>query len=80
MNNPSLNTLAMGESAYVQGVEAETAMSRRLMDLGLICGTRVTCVLRNRTGDLAAYSIRGAVIALRKEDARGVLLHSVQFQ
>jgi len=70
----------MGESAYVQGVEAESAMSRRLMDLGLIRGTRVTCVLRNRTGDLAAYSIRGAVIALRAEDARGVLLHSTQLQ
>ena len=35
------------------------------MDLGLVRGTRVTCVTRSPAGDPGAYLIRGALIALR---------------
>ena len=44
----------------------------RLLDLGLIRGTRVTCIARSPWGDPAAYLVRGAVIALRDQDARDV--------
>ena len=64
-----LNALADGQSAFVTRVEAEPAMRRRLLDLGLIPGTRVTCQGRSPAGDPAAYLIRGAVIALRSTDA-----------
>ena len=49
-------------------------MDRRLTDLGLVRGTRVTCVLRSPAGDPRAYLIRGALIALRRADADGVWL------
>ncbi len=74
MNECSLNTLRVGQSAYVTGVEAEPSMRRRLLDIGLIPGTRVTCTAQSPAGDPAAYLIRGAVIALRGADARGVRL------
>ena len=44
-------------------------MRRRVQDLGLVPGTRVTCVRRALSGDPIAYRIRGAVVALRKCDA-----------
>jgi ferrous iron transport protein A len=47
-------------------------MRGRLFDLGLAPGTRVVCAHRNHSGDLTAYVIRGAVIALRREDAESV--------
>lgn len=72
--NPSLNTLRVGESALVSHIEAEPAMRRRLLDIGLIPGTRVTCTAVSPAGDPAAYLIRGAVIALRGRDAGGVYL------
>lgn len=68
----TLASLEVGQSAYVEQVTGEGAMCRRLMDLGLIPGTRVTCVARAPRGGPAAYLIRGAVIALRGRDARGV--------
>ena len=37
--NPSLNTLRVGESALVSHIEAEPAMRRRLLELGLVPGT-----------------------------------------
>ena len=42
---------------------------RRLQDLGLIPGTPVSCLARSPLGDPCAYQIRGAVVALRREDA-----------
>ena len=54
--------------------EAESAMRRRLFDLGLVPGTAVTCTAVSPAGDPAAYLIRGAVIAIRGRDAAGVRL------
>lgn len=74
MNTLSLDTLPVGQSAYVAEVRADPAMRRRLLDIGLIQGTRVTCMAKSPAGDPRAYLIRGAVIALRGRDARGVRL------
>lgn len=68
----SLVTLRVGQSARVEEIEADPAMRRRLLDLGLIRGTQVTCMARSPAGDPAAYLIRGAVIALRGRDALGI--------
>ena len=69
-----LSALAEGESAYVTEISAGPAMDRRLADLGLVRGTRVTCMLRSPAGDPRAYLIRGALIALRRADADGIWL------
>ena len=55
-------------------VSAPPAMERRLTDLGLVRGTRVTCMARSPAGDPCAYLIRGALIALRRADAAGIQL------
>ena len=68
----SLDTLRVGQSARVSQIEAEPAMRRRLLELGLVPGTRVTCTAVSPAGDPAAYAVRGAVIALRRRDAAGV--------
>lgn len=66
--------LDVGQSGYVTQLSARPAMERRLMDLGLVRGTRVTCMVKSPTGDLRAYLIRGALIALRRADAAGIQL------
>ena len=77
MSEYSLSALRVGQSAYVAEIQADEAMRRRLLDLGLIRGTRVTCTAKRPAGDPAAYLIRGAVIALRGRDARGVRLEGL---
>ena len=67
--NFPLSELADGEQARVSALHLCGDMRRRVQDLGLINGTRVTCVRRALSGDPIAYRIRGAVIALRKGDA-----------
>jgi DtxR family transcriptional regulator, Mn-dependent transcriptional regulator len=48
------------------------AERRRMLDLGLIPGTEVSPEIRSPGGDPTGYSIRGAVIALRREQADSV--------
>lgn len=74
MGTYTLCSLREGDWGQVIRIEAEDGMRRRLMDIGLVEGTRVTCIQRAPSGDPVAYGIRGAVIALRRADAAGVLL------
>ena len=61
-----------GELAAVSRIMGEGPIRRRLCDVGLIEGTVVHCIGKSPAGDPAAYLIRGAVIAIRKKDARNV--------
>ncbi len=75
MNNIySLTDLAVGQRAKVGSLTSEGSIRRRLQDIGLIEGTIVECVLKSPCGDPAAYLIRGAVIALRSEDTKNILV------
>ena len=66
-----LSSLQLGESRSVIGISPTCPglQRRRLLDLGLVPGTEVTAVMTSPTGDPTGYRIRGAVIALRREQA-----------
>ena len=68
----TLSDIKLGESAKVTSLKNRGSMRRRLQDIGLIEGTKVKCVLKSPCGDPSAYQIRGAVIALRNDDASNI--------
>ncbi len=68
----ALCDMPTGKSARVVGVPGDGAMNRRLLDVGFTPGAAVTCLFQAPGGDPRAYLVRGAVIALRREDARAV--------
>lgn len=70
----SLADLKEGQTARVQDLSSTGSMRRRLRDIGLIEGTHVKCLQKSPAGDPVAYLIRGAVIALRSEDSKKVLI------
>lgn len=70
----NLSRLLPGQSAAVTGLNATGPMRRRLQDIGLVQGTMVKCLGASPLGDPYAYLIRGAVIALRHQDASSVLV------
>jgi len=47
-----------------------------MLDLGLIIDTVVEAILKSPAGDPVAYSIRGAVIALRSEEANKIIVEA----
>lgn len=70
----SLPELLPGQRARVCALLNEGSIRRRLLDIGLIENTVVECLGRSPFGDPTAYLIRGAVIAIRAEDGRKILL------
>ncbi len=70
----TLDALPQGGSAIVTRLLTHGSMRRRLLDIGLTAGTRVECVGRSPSGDPSAYLIRGAVIAIRSDDCRDVII------
>lgn len=69
MSVVSLDKLNVGQRGIVRGMRFSGADRRRMQDIGLINGTYVECLCKAASGDPAAYLIRGAVIAMRREDA-----------
>lgn len=67
----SLATLKVGEKAEVIGISKSCRglQRRRLMDLGIVPGTIVSAETASWSGDPVAYNVRGATIALRKNQA-----------
>lgn len=70
----SLADLQPGERGTVQELVLEGGQRRRLLDIGLVQNTLVQCLGRSPAGDPSAYLIRGAVIALRAQDCRQIIL------
>lgn len=66
-----LASLEPGETATVVGLSRASrgAERRRFMDLGIVKGTTITAEMNSPGGDPTAYQIRGALIALRREQA-----------
>lgn len=75
----TLAALRQGESAEVVRIAAacQGAHRRRLLDLGVVPGTVITARLRSASGDPVGYEIRGALIALRREQAERILVRRV---
>ena len=65
-----------GTYARVVRLDTQGYLRRRFMDIGLVEGTPVECLRKSPAGDPKAYLIRGAVIAIRKEDASSVLVEA----
>lgn len=65
----TLNNLPLNSYAQIENIHCSSNTKRRLLDLGLINGTKIKPILKNPMGDPIAYEIRGSTIALRKEDS-----------
>jgi ferrous iron transport protein A len=68
----SLDKLPVGRCGIVQRLHTVGNIRRRLLDIGLIENTVVECIGKSPAGDPLAFLIRGAVIAIRREDCRTV--------
>jgi DtxR family Mn-dependent transcriptional regulator len=66
-----LSALDIGDRAKVIAISPSLRPRerRRMLDLGLVPGTEVTAEIRSPSGDPTGYRIRGAVIALRSDQA-----------
>jgi len=75
-----LSTLPIGVQAEIVGMSSlcRGLERNRLLDLGVVPGTVTTAELMNPSGSPVGYRIRGACIALRKEQADRIRIRKVR--
>lgn len=65
----TLYELPLNKIGIVDNLNCNGNIRRRLLDLGLVKGTKIIPVLKSPSGDPTAFEIRKTLIALRKEDS-----------
>jgi DtxR family Mn-dependent transcriptional regulator len=76
-NLARLSDLPVGGEAVVHALAPSCIgpERRRLLDLGVVPGTRIRCEFPSPFGSPRSYNIRGALIALRDHQADRILIH-----
>ena len=77
-DQPTLVALDMGETAEVTGLSpaCQGIQRRRLLDLGIVPGTLISAELSAMGGDPRAFVVRGALIALRRDQQAWVRIRA----
>ena len=70
----NLLDIKIGQKARVTSVNISGNMRRRLLDIGITVGTEIECVCKSPFGEPVAFLIRGAIIAIRKEECENITI------
>lgn len=68
----TLDQLEPGQTGQIRTIAGTGSFRRRLLELGLVQGTPITRQGSAPLGDPLTYRVRGAILALRRSDARVV--------
>jgi len=68
----NLSDVELDKPYIIKSIHVQGAMLRRLLDMGIISGTRITAIFTAPAKNPIAYLVRGTVVALRKEDSRNI--------
>ncbi len=74
MNEKRLSDMSVGECGSILSVQTKGSMRRRLLDIGFSVGTEVCCVGKSPFGDPMAFFVRGTDVAIRRSDAKNIIL------
>lgn len=76
-NLTTLDMMKPNSEGIVIKIDLSGSIEHRLRDLGIIENTKIKCVAHSPLGDPKAYLIRGAIIALRQDDARHICVELI---
>jgi ferrous iron transport protein A len=76
-DNVTLRDVSVGESATVVKLAGQGAIKRRIMDMGITKGTRVSVRKVAPLGDPIEVTVRGFELSLRKDEAENVYVTDV---
>ena len=77
LTSTALSDLAIGSCATLASFELPEEIQGQLMHLGFVPESRVLALRRAPAGDPTVYCVDGAEVALRKETAQFISVHSV---
>lgn len=78
MKSYTLDCLKVGKTAEVVKLNTKDSIGRRFLDIGIVPGSKIECVMESPGGNPIAYLIKGALIAIRKEDTKQILIKDLE--
>ena len=73
----TLGHIDIGSEAEIISLDVGDNMKKRLLDLGLVPGTKVKAILSSGKKEFVAYMVRRTIIAIRKEDANKIRVRTL---
>ena len=70
----TLNDVKLNQTVSISSINCTGKLHRRLLDLGIIPGTKITPIFSSIFNDPTAYFVRGSVIAIRSEDSKKIVV------
>ncbi len=74
MKYKTINDLSVGESALILSINCEGAMKRRLIDMGITPGVKVTLYKIAPLGDPLELKLRGYMLSIRRSEAKNIFV------
>ncbi|MDD3575083.1 ferrous iron transport protein A [Methanospirillum sp.] len=80
MSIMTVEQLTPGTSGIISGIQGDTTIRRRLMEMGLLPGSRLTLVKWAPLGDPAECLIRGYKLSIRRAEAALISVDTKQME
>lgn len=74
--SPSLADLRPGQTAKIVAIDCDGAISRRLMEMGLLPGTEVRLIRSAPLGDPIELHVRGYALSVRRAEAARIAIRT----
>lgn len=74
----TLNDLDIAGKCIVIGLSNQGISRRRMLDLGIVPGAFIEVIRKSPLGEPKLYKIKGAMIALRKEETVNILIKTIE--
>lgn len=70
----TLNKVRLNQEVKIKKIDCNGNIKRRILDLGMIEGTKIKPVFKSPLGDPTAYEVRGTLISLREEESKRIIV------
>ncbi|MBQ9298071.1 MAG: ferrous iron transport protein A [Clostridia bacterium] len=70
----SLYDVKIGLTAIIKEIACDNNIKQRILDLGIVKGTKIKPKFKSPSGNPIAYEVRGAIIAIRNDDAKKIVI------
>lgn len=72
--NTTLDKLPLNTPGIVTKIDLDGPISRRILDLGIINGTKITPVFKSPFSNPIAYEVRNTILAIRNSDSENIYI------
>jgi ferrous iron transport protein A len=72
-----MTELEIGDKAEILAVQARAEIASRLIDMGLVKGTKFKLIRKAPLGDPLEIMIRGFLLSLRLNEAKGITVEKI---